>query len=400
MLEIFETYSTEIIAGVAILVLVAIYFKYIKPKVEERSSQKESIKEIIVEEADTELNNDLVSETPVDEVRATSNAQDIEKIQTIANVKILQDDYKGDSLSGEEEGSFGEYIQDETQSNNAPDSKVITTLNRTKRTVPSHGKITKENFKEFAGCRILVAEDNLINQKVISGLLADSGIELVIADDGQIVLDILEEDSNFNFILMDAHMPRLDGFEATRAIRQIQEYNHIIIIAFSGDTAADDIKKMEAAGMEEHLEKPLKIDSLYDILFTYSGSTNIDEDDAHHELKDSFVTKNIDTNKGLSISGHDEDFYNEILDEFTKSYSSSPAKLRELLKSAKMKEADKYLLDLSGITANIGAEHISIIVLDFKHAIKTPKDKRYVQVFKDYTNALQLLLKDIADYKS
>jgi len=96
--------------------------------------------------------------------------------------------------------------------------------------------ITKDNFKEFEGLRLLIAEDNLINQKVIVGLLKDSGINIKIANDGQECLDILAEDPNYPIILMDAHMPRIDGLEATRQIRANPAYDHITVMALSGDT--------------------------------------------------------------------------------------------------------------------------------------------------------------------
>ncbi|WP_434657042.1 response regulator [Sulfurimonas sp. NW9] len=103
------------------------------------------------------------------------------------------------------------------QSTATPQKKIQE--KKIQHSVPRHAKITKEDFKIFAGERILLAEDNLINQKVILGVLGDSGIEVVVANDGQEALDILKTDKNFLIILMDAHMPRVDGFEATRAIR-------------------------------------------------------------------------------------------------------------------------------------------------------------------------------------
>ena len=118
------------------------------------------------------------------------------------------------------------------------------TLNFETRVVPNHEKITKENFKEFAGIHLLIAEDNLINQKVIKGLLAGTGIKISMADDGKDALDMLKAHNDYFMILMDAHMPNIDGFEATKIIRSMPEYNKLPIVALSGDIAPDDIKKM------------------------------------------------------------------------------------------------------------------------------------------------------------
>ncbi len=139
--------------------------------------------------------------------------------------------------------------------------------------------------------------------------------------------------------------------------------------------------------------------SLYNILYTYADNRNIDKED-DDDLVSVMVSKEIDTDQGLSICGDDEEFYNEILDEFVKTYKDSPAKLKELLNNSKMKEADKYLLDFSGIAANIGSNNISSIALDLKSAITTPKDGRYIQLYKDYVKSLRTLLSDIKRYKS
>ncbi len=153
-----------------------------------------------------------------------------------------------------------------------------------KREVPLHTKITRDDFKKFSGQRILLVEDNIINQKVILGLWAGSGIDVVVANDGVEALEILEKDNNFILILMDAHMPRMDGLEATRKIRKNPALNHIAVVALSGDTTADSIKKMTESGMSDHLEKPLRMDALYDIVYAYTPDKNTDSSLNHTDI--------------------------------------------------------------------------------------------------------------------
>ena len=231
---------------------------------------------------------------------------------------------------------------------------------------------------------------------MISGLLADTGIEITIADDGQEALDILEKDSDFAFILMDAHMPRVDGFEATKIIRQNPDYDHILVVALSGDTAADDIKKMRDAGMEEQLEKPLRMDALYDILYAYSGIESEEEND--DEYIEVVMTKELDGNKGLEICGGDEDFYDEILKEFLNSYSNSAKKLNDLIQNKQIEHADRFLLDIVGITANIGADNLHNIAQNLKEAIRNLQEQKYLSILKEYEQHLTQLLKDIEEH--
>ena len=217
------------------------------------------------------------------------------------------------------------------------------------------------------------------------------------ANDGQEALNILEEDSDFLMVLMDAHMPVMDGFEATRAIRANPNYDHILVVALSGDTAADDIRKMQEAGMAEQLEKPLKIDALYDILYAYSGQEkSLQQDDNIIEV---INTKELDGEKGLSICGGDENFYSEILDEFVQNYADSSQRIEKLLHNGELEHVDRILLDIIGITANIGADPLHKIAQDFKVALHDTNEKSYLTIMEQYNIHLKQLLFDIKEYK-
>lgn len=268
---------------------------------------------------------------------------------------------------------------------------------RVKREIIPHNKIKKDDFSIFKNAKIIIAEDNFINQKVITSLLADSGIYISIANDGQECLDILEKDSDFSVILMDAHMPILDGFEATKLIRKNPKYNHIPVVALSGDTAVDDIKHMMDSGMEEHLEKPLRMGPLYDILYMYTtGNEGKDK-----SSKSSNLAKEFDSEKGLDICGGDREFYLEILSDFTSNYSDSSDKLQEYLSNTNTFDADKLLLDISGIAANIGADKLHKIAISLKDSIDNhPTDLDYINDLKEYKRSLIRVCEAIKKYRT
>ncbi len=368
-----QTYQTEIIAAIAIITLSIIYFLM-------RSSTK------VQNPKDNEEKNVLKDK----DASADKQEPQVAKIAKVkpSTQKVKIDRKQDIEVEGEEEGSFG--VEEEKPKNSHREK-----IRFKKRSVPPHAKITKQNFSEFAGLKILVAEDNLINQKVITGLLADTGIEITMANDGQEALDILQKSSDFKIILMDIHMPRVDGFEATKAIRSITEYDGIVVVALSGDTAVDDIRKMKEAGMGEHLEKPLRMDALYDILYAYSApDEEIDNDEFVHVIS----TKELDGDKGLRICGGDEEFYREILNEFVSSYENSADRIQELLSSGKLKEADKLLLDVVGVTSNIGADKLTKSATEIKDALKDTQEKSYLNLIEQYRLRLVALLKDIKGY--
>ena len=361
-MNLITAYQNELLALVAILVVIFIYL-IIKRKAADASTQ-----------ASNEENTSESIETTVEEV--------IVKEQESPSEEKVEKETSTTLLDGKEEGDFG-VVEEKPAKKVQEEPKVIK-----KRDVPPHAKITKDDFKEFSGQRILLAEDNIINQKVILGLLADSGIEVIVANDGVEALEILEKDNNFTLILMDAHMPRMDGFEATQKIRQNPAYNHIVVVALSGDIAADDIRKMTEAGMSEHLEKPLKIDALYDILYAYTPGKN----DANNL---NYTELNIE--EGIEISGNDDSFYQEILIEFVKSYENAHELIDSFIKHNNTENADKLLLDIIGVSANIGAQRLTDTAKELKTSLNNNDNEKSRLLFKFKEN-LENLVKEIQNY--
>lgn len=370
------------IAVVAILIVAFVIYKI---------STKKPTEEIIEDELEKETEEKSHVEDEYDEQQETAQEELVtQEEKAPEEIKdLMEEEPQG---MGSEEGDFG-VVEEEIKAEEVPETKGFQ-----KREVPPHGKITKESFQDFSGKRILLAEDNIINQKVILGLLADSGIEVVVANDGAEALSILQNDSNFIVILMDAHMPNIDGFEATRRIRANPEYDHIVVVALSGDTASDDIRKMTEAGMSEHLEKPLKMDALYDILYAYSGATEEEVSD-DEDTVNVVSTRELDGDKGLEICGGDEAFYHEILSEFLQTYSDSDQRLIVMLENNDLKKADKLLLDIIGVSANIGAVKLHNIATYIKDSLSDDTEKSYLTLIQQYQHHLKILLEDIKEYQ-
>jgi signal transduction histidine kinase/DNA-binding NarL/FixJ family response regulator/HPt (histidine-containing phosphotransfer) domain-containing protein len=136
-------------------------------------------------------------------------------------------------------------------------------------------KIEITDISKIKNSNILLVEDNTINQEVILGLLEDSGINIDIANNGQEAIDIYKQNTNkFDLILMDIQMPIMDGYEATRQIREFDK--DIVIIALSADAMKKDIEKSKTVGMQEHLNKPIDVDKLYQTLLYYISIKNIE----------------------------------------------------------------------------------------------------------------------------
>jgi CheY-like chemotaxis protein len=119
-----------------------------------------------------------------------------------------------------------------------------------------------------------VVEDNKINQMVAKGLLTQEGAEVTLADNGQLgVAAVAAATTLFDVVLMDVQMPVMDGYAATRAIRQDIGLTALPIIAMTANAMASDRAACLAAGMNDHVGKPFDLDLLVAILLRYAAKS-------------------------------------------------------------------------------------------------------------------------------
>ena len=145
-------------------------------------------------------------------------------------------------------------------------------------TVPGSGSGARERIGHIASVsspllgRVLVAEDNPVNQRVAAAQLAKMGVHVDVVANGREVLSMLES-TPYDLILMDCQMPELDGFDTTRQIRSDEKSRpgapHLIIIAMTANAMTGDRERCLAVGMDDYVPKPVRSDALYSILSRY-----------------------------------------------------------------------------------------------------------------------------------
>lgn len=128
-----------------------------------------------------------------------------------------------------------------------------------------------ETDQRLSGAHVLLAEDNLVNQKVAIGILKKKGISVTVANNGQEALDLINshKPGTFNAILMDMEMPEVDGYEATRRIRTGQCCAEIPIIAMTAHALQGDRERCLESGMDDYITKPVDPPLLYQTLAQY-----------------------------------------------------------------------------------------------------------------------------------
>ncbi len=154
------------------------------------------------------------------------------------------------------------------------DAKAATAVAETGQN-PASPKLASKP-KRLLGLRILVVEDNKINQMVAKGLLSQEGAEVTLAEDGQVgVAAVAAKQPAFDVVLMDVQMPVMDGYAATRAIRQDLGMTDLPIIAMTANAMASDRAACLAAGMNDHVGKPFDLDHLVITLLRFAAQPPI-----------------------------------------------------------------------------------------------------------------------------
>jgi PAS domain S-box-containing protein len=215
-------------------------------------------------------------------------------------------------------------------------------------------KSIAETEAELAG-KILLVEDNKINQQVAKELLELFGLSVTIASSGKEALQKVQSDT-YDLVLMDIQMPDMDGFETTQRIRNIPEFASLPIIAMTAHAMSGDREKSLEAGMNDHITKPIDPDVLQQRLRDWlnnnmSKKTTIN----HDEIEFPEHPDILDISLGLKHVIGNKKLLKKLLVEFHQDHKNDVILLQKLLGTGEIEKAEMLLHSLKGISANIGA---------------------------------------------
>jgi CheY-like chemotaxis protein/HPt (histidine-containing phosphotransfer) domain-containing protein len=210
----------------------------------------------------------------------------------------------------------------------------------------------------FAGKRILLVEDNQINQLVATKNLEKFRVIIDIAQNGQEAVEMAEK-SSYDLVLMDIQMPIMDGFEATKLIRKKLSSDKLPIVAMSAAVMKEDVENSLNVGMNDHLAKPFKKDDLKNILTKWlDREDNNDEsfeDGENNQIQEETLNKIIDFELGVDYLDGDEELFIDLLVGFKDSYSNIDVTIQELIDNGELAEAKKVIHTLKGLSGQICA---------------------------------------------
>jgi PAS domain S-box-containing protein len=244
------------------------------------------------------------------------------------------------------------------------------------------------------GLRLLVVEDNLNNQQVARELLEDEGAWVQIAQHGQEAVEavaaVLASQTPFDVVLMDLQMPVMDGFTATRKIRDELGLTSLPIIAMTANVMASDREACLAAGMNEHVGKPFDLNQLVQLLLqhaavrpsaeTVSPRTLVVSPPQLRHAERSYgigvaqaaLAAGVDLDAALNRLGGNRPVYVRMLGRFVADLAAMPGQLQAQLDTGKTRDAVALLHTLKGLAGTLGASALAAAAADAEKHLSHP----------------------------
>ncbi|MCU7834074.1 MAG: transporter substrate-binding domain-containing protein [gamma proteobacterium symbiont of Taylorina sp.] len=230
-------------------------------------------------------------------------------------------------------------------------------------------------IQKLRGAQILLVEDNEINQELAMELLSSNGISVEVANDGQEALDIMAQEdfaSSCDGILMDCQMPVMDGYEATRKLRNQERFQDLAILAMTANAMLGDKEKVLEAGMNDHIAKPINVKEMFSIMAKWITPSHPDREIAINDLDNNYnVSDNkedktqlpelagVNTIEGLATCQGNQKLYIKLLNKFKENESDFTRQFKQAQatdRSKKDQEATtRCAHSLKGVAGNIGA---------------------------------------------
>jgi two-component system sensor histidine kinase/response regulator len=226
------------------------------------------------------------------------------------------------------------------------------------------------------GARVLLVEDNELNQEVATGLLGQAGLVVDVADNGAIALRMVQL-AAYDMVFMDMQMPVMDGLTASRKIRELAQFTHLPIVAMTANTMQGDPEKCLAAGMNDFVAKPIEPEHLWATLLKWIRPRQFDAplttralDSEQRAAELPARIEGIDMALGLKRVVGNKNLYLAMLRKFVTGQRSTMDALRTALTGEDWNTAQRVAHTAKSVAANIGALPLQASAAALEESIK------------------------------
>ncbi len=245
-------------------------------------------------------------------------------------------------------------------------------------------------MEQIRGASILLVEDHKINQQVATELLENAGLMVTLADNGRKAVEIVlaeSGDAGFDAVLMDLQMPEMDGFEATRRIREWESRqprtlnrkpkHGIPIIAMTAHAMADERDRCLKAGMNDHATKPIDPKALFATLIKWiepgqrtSAPRRSDAPECAADIPLPDTLPGIDMKAALANVSANKQLFIKLIGQFKHEFAGAAETLRQMIGSGDLPAAKRLVHNLKGVSGNLGAVGLHAAAQDVEPVIE------------------------------
>ncbi len=248
----------------------------------------------------------------------------------------------------------------------------------------SAASLSKQGPQEYdaRGVRILLVEDNEMNQQVATELLESAGAVVTVAEHGGVAVKILQEGPQppiFDVVLMDLQMPEMDGFTATRLLREDARFRDLPILAMTAHALVEERERCLQAGMNDHLTKPIDPDALFATLARWvkprERATPAAQPEAAPAAADAVPDiEGIDVAAGLKRVAGNRRLYRSLLEQFVAKQAGAAGFIEEALRRGDRTAAERIAHTLKGVAGNLGIGAVQASAANLEKAIRDGQD--------------------------
>lgn len=240
--------------------------------------------------------------------------------------------------------------------------------------------VTQADLDRLRGMRVLVAEDNPINQQIIRELLEKKDLQVTLVENGLQAVETAR-DQSFDTVLLDIQMPVMDGLQAARELRKLPHYRNTLIIALTANVFQTDIERCTAAGMNAHIGKPIKVDELFATLV--KGLTVMEPTLANNNPQpskpllqspamssDAYSTDQVlDIATALDRIGNNPALLKKLLVLFRQTEAETPQRLRQALAAGDTVLARRLAHTLKSTAGTVGANRLHLAAREIEQTL-------------------------------
>lgn len=263
-----------------------------------------------------------------------------------------------------------------------------------------------DHAEHIKGARILVVDDNQINQQVAKEILSYMDLQVDIASNGLQALEALEG-AEYDLVLMDVQMPVMDGYEATHHIRRNPRWAQLPVVAMTAHFLSTHQEKSLEAGMNDKVNKPINPGELMEVISKWikisrPALSHLGKFNRPDAILDSAIwpkLPGIVTAEGLARVGGNQDLYKKLLLLFLASNVDTPNKLTKALAEGEDKEASRLVHTVKGVAANIGANDLAAAAAELEMVLIPGSIAVKDVLLQDFIRSLELVTDGIRAFE-